>query len=481
MIRLGDISDEAWDVIVIGAGNAALTAALTARQTTDRVLVLERAPLAFRGGNTRHTRDIRCLHDHADAFSTGSYLYDELWEDLSGVGTGPANPELAAITIRRSDELPAWMTAHGVHWQRALAGTLQLGRTNRFFLGGGKALVNAYVATAQRLGITVIYEATAEDLVFHGARCSGVIVRQADEARHIRARSVVCASGGFEANLDWLAEYWGEASANYVVRGPAYNDGLLLRALYEHGALSAGDEKGFHAVAVDARAPRYDGGIVTRLDCIPFGIVLNRYAERFYDEGEDLWPKRYAIWGRKIAEQDQQIAYCFWDQKVANCFLPPVYGAKSADTVAGIAVELGLQPQAVVAAIDRYNEGVVPGRFDPKTLDACHTDGLPVPKSHWAQRIDSPPYYGVAMRPGITFTYKGVAVNSEAQILNRDGDAFANLFAAGEIMSGNVLTSGYLAGFGLTIGGVWGRIAGSQAAMTAIGAEGALDDSVIQV
>ena len=456
-----------WDIVVIGGGNAALVAAMSARDAGARVLVLERAPVDFRGGNTRHTRNIRCVHDQADAYNTGSYSYDELWEDLCEVGTGPSNEELAALTVSQSRLVPAWMSEHGIRWQRPLTGTLQLGRTNRFFLGGGKALINAYHRTAERMGIHVEYGVTAHRMVIDGDHCRAVLAEADGASYQIAAKAVVCASGGFEANLEWLGRYWGEAVRNYVIRGPRYNDGTVLQALYDEGAASAGEEKGFHAIAVDARAPQFDGGIATRLDNIPFGITVNREASRFYDEGEEIWPKRYAIWGRNIAEQPGQIAYALWDRKVSHLFLPPMYPPSTACSIDELAVSLGLDAGAVRATVDEYNAAVKPGTFDPAGLDDCRTVGLAIPKSHWAQRIDTPPYYGIAMRPGITFTYMGVAIDRGARVIRDGGPPFANLFAAGEIMSGNVLSSGYLAGFGMTIGSVWGRIAGREAASVA--------------
>lgn len=457
-----------FDVVVIGGGNAALVAAMSARSYVDRVLVLERAPVDLRGGNTRHTRNVRCVHAGADSYNTGSYTYDEMWDDLGKVGQGPSNEELAARTVAESETVPSWMSLHGVHWQLPLKGTLHLGQTNRFFLGGGKALINAYHVTLAKMGVSVLYDAFVEDLVIVGENCKGVLVNLDGKHYEIGAAAVVCACGGYEANLEWLARYWGDAAENYAIRGPKYNDGVILRALYDHGAASAGQEKGFHAVAVDARSPRFDGGIATRLDTIPFGIVLNKSGQRFYDEGEEIWPKRYAIWGRNIAEQPGQIAFSLWDSKVNNLFLPPMYGPAIAGSIRELAYKLELDEDAVLTTVDRFNAGVArSGTFDPTVLDNCFTTDVIPRKSHWAQPLDTPPYYGIAMRPGITFTYMGVAVNRDGQVLRQDGTCFENVFAAGEIMSGNVLSTGYLAGLGLTIGTVWGRIAGKGAASVA--------------
>jgi tricarballylate dehydrogenase len=443
-----------FDVVVIGGGNAGLVAAIAARHRVPRVLVLERAVFAMRGGNTRHTRNTRC--------ASPEYPETELWDDLSGVG--PPGP-LARQTVSLSASVPSWMTSHGVRWQPPLAGTLNLGRTNQFFLGGGKALVNTYHRTATSLGIEVRYDACVTDLSFDGSRCSAVVL---SDGSRIEARAVVCASGGFEANIDWLRKYWGDAADNFLIRGCQQNDGQVLASLFAHGAASAGQERGFHSVAIDARAPRFDGGIATRLDSIPFSVVVNSLGRRFYDEGEDIWPKRYAIWGRNVAGQPGQIAYSLWDSKVNERFLPPMFRPAVATDVRSLAASLGLPPDAVASTVESFNAAVRPGSFDPGRLDSCSTVGLDPPKSHWAQPLDTPPFYGIALRPGITFTYLGVRVDETARVLRADdGGGFENVFAAGEIMSGNILSSGYLAGFGVTIGHVWGQIAGESAAQEA--------------
>jgi tricarballylate dehydrogenase len=449
------------DVVVVGGGNAGRVAAISAREAGASVLLLERAPFWRRGGNSRHTRDIRYAHGTGEAYTTGeAYPVEELLEDLSRVGGGEANGDLARLVCQESTTVADWMSAHGVRWQDPLTGTLHLGRTNRFFLGGGKALINTYYQYAERLGVDVEYDAAVRDFVLEGGVATGVVVGE----RLINANAVVLTSGGFEANIDWLRRYWGAAADNYVVRGTPYNDGQVLAAMLDKGALTAGDPKGFHAVAVDARAPKFDGGIATRLDSVPFGIVVNKHGQRFYDEGQDFWPKRYAIWGRLIAEQPDQIAYSIVDAPMLDRFLTSLYRPFQADTVEGLASALGLDPQVVGCTVREFNQSIVPGgQYDLNRLDDCATRKLAPPKSHWAQPIERPPFYGYALRPGVTFTYLGLAVDAHARVRTTADGPLANVYAAGEIMSGNVLSSGYLGGFGLTIGTVFGRIAGAQA------------------
>ena len=207
---------------------------------------------------------------------------------------------------------------------------------------------------------------------------------------------------------------------------------------------------------------------MTRLDCIPFGIVVNKFAQRFYDEGEDFWPKRYAIWGGLIAHQPDQIAYCIIDAKCMELFLPSVFPPIEAASIRELALKLELNPSVLEETVIAFNGAVKPGNFDPSSLDDCRTNQLDPPKSHWARGIVAPPFYAYPLRPGITFTYLGVSVGERAQVFLKDGQSTRNIFAAGEIMAGNILGRGYLAGFGMTIGSVFGRIAGKEAARHAL-------------
>jgi tricarballylate dehydrogenase len=453
------------DVLVVGGGNAGLCAAISARRAGARVLVLESAIKDFRGGNSRHTRDIRYMHRAATDYVTGPYGEDEFWEDLRQVTGGETNERLARLVIRESETLGDWMADSGVRWQKPLRGTLHLARTNLFMLGGGKAMVNAYYDTAARLGVEVAYESEVAQLKIHDSEVQAAMVsRNGAGQEEINTKAIVVAAGGFEANIPWLKEYWGDAADNFIIRGTKHNQGRLLKELLQHGAKPVGDPRGCHAVALDARAPKFDGGIVTRLDSVPFGIVVNKEVRRFYDEGEDFWPKRYAIWGKLIAAQPEQIAYSIIDAKALPLFLPSVFPPVQAASIPELASALGLNASALVTVVNNFNRAARPGTFDPGSLDNCRTDGLTPPKSHWARPFDTPPYYGYPLRPGITFTYLGVTVDEQARVIIQDGNPAKNIFAAGEVMAGNILGKGYLAGFGLTIGAVFGRIAGREAA-----------------
>ena len=242
----------------------------------------------------------------------------------------------------------------------------------------------------------------------------------------------------------------------------------MLRVLLDSGAKPVGDPRQCHAVAIDARAPKFDGGIVTRLDCVPFGIVVNTHAKRFSDEGEDFWPKRYAIWGRIVAQQPNQIAYSIIDSQAMGKFMPSVFPPIEASSIEELATKLALDPAALADTVAGFNAATRPGTFDPSILDAYATHDLTPPKSHWAIPLDTPPFYGYPLRPGITFTYLGVTVNEHAQVIMQNNQAASNIYAAGEVMAGNILGQGYMAGFGMTIGTVFGRIAGREAVQHAI-------------
>ena len=452
------------DVLVIGGGNAGLCAAISARQAGARVVLVEHADRALRGGNSRHTRNLRAMHHGPLATLLDSYSEDEYWQDILRVTAGKTEEALARLTIRKSAELVQWLQHQGVHFQPALSGTLNLARTNAFFLGGGKALVNALYLAAERLGVEIHYGAEAQALEFSNGRFQSACIEYDEATLEIEAQALVVASGGFQANTAWLKEVWGEKAENFLVRGTPYAQGRMLKELLRNGIKKVGSADQCHAVAIDARAPKFDGGIVSRLDSVPFGIVVNNQAQRFYDEGEDFWPKRYAIWGRLVAEQPDQIAYSIIDSKSIDRFMPSVFPAIEAQSIEQLAQSINLDKVGLTSTINQFNEAIVVGHFDQNVLDDCHTTGLEPPKSHWALAIDSPPYYAYPLRPGITFTYLGVTVNQDARVIQQSGEPCENVFAAGEIMAGNVLGQGYCAGAGMSIGGVFGRIAGERAA-----------------
>jgi tricarballylate dehydrogenase len=452
------------DVAVVGGGNAALCAALAASDAGASVIVLERDTREMRGGNSKYTRNIRCAHEGWPP-RVDPYPDEELLDDLARVTGKDLDMGMARFAISESRTALKWMEAHGINWQPALHGTLGLARTNQFFLGGGKALLNAYYRLAEQRGISIEYGALVEEVEIRDQRVERLIVRHEGETITLRPKATIIASGGFEANIEWLKRYWGPGADNYIVRGSSANDGRVLASLLSQGVMERGNGRSFHAVAVDARSPKYDGGIVTRVDSIPFSIVVNQAGERFYDEGEDAWPKRYAMWGRLVAQQPDQIAYSIFDSKAFGRFIPAMNPPIVAPTIQELAVGVGLDPASLKRTVDQFNvhTGARDG-YDPTRPDGVKTSGLEPPKSNWALPVDRAPFAAYTLRPGITFTYLGVAVDTQAQVLLASGTPVSGLYAAGEIMAGNILLNGYLAGFGMTIGTVFGRIAGREAA-----------------
>jgi tricarballylate dehydrogenase len=461
------------DVLVIGGGNAALCAALMAREAGASVLLLEAAPKLWRGGNSAHTRNLRCMHDAPQDVLTEAYPEEEFWQDLLKVTGGLTNEVMARLAIRESSTCRDWMRKHGVHFQPSLSGTLHLSRTNAFFMGGGKALMNAYYRSAEKLGVQIRYESPVDRLELK----DGQFVAAHIGAERITAKACVVASGGFESNREWLREAWGQneegewPADNFAIRGTRFNMGVLLKDLIDQGADTIGDPTQSHCVAIDARAPLYDGGICTRVDCVSLGVVVNKQAQRFYDEGEDFWPKRYAIWGRLVAQQPGQLAYSIIDAKAVGRFMPPVFMGVKADSLPELAQKLGLDEAAFMQTMTAFNQscsiqrGV--GTFDHAVLDDCRTDNLIPAKTHWALPLDTAPYFAYALKPGITFTYLGMKVGQSTAV-SFGGIESTNLFAAGELMAGNVLGKGYTAGVGMTIGTVFGRLAGVNAASVAM-------------
>lgn len=446
-----------YDVVVIGGGNAGLCSAISAGERGKRVLILENAESHLMGGNTRYTRDIRYMHD-SDKYTSGAYTFNEIYRDLNEVSNNSLNREMASHILNNSVDIPEWMEAHGIILKREIKGTLNLARTNVFFMGGGLALINTYKEMARKLGVASLCNAEVNDLCIKGNRINGINVTINGEKEKISCKNAIVCSGGFEANMEWLVSIWGDAARKFKIRGNINNTGKPLKSLIEAGAEVTGEPGAGHMVAVDARSPDHDGGIVTRIDAIPYGIVVNKNGVRFYDEGEDIWPKRYAIWGHLVAEQSGQIAYVITDATVQDKFLPPIYQPIMAGSIEELARLIDVDSKALLSTVNEFNkagEANSSGDFGSSGMNNN------IPKSHFYKQLFVPPYYAIPVSPGMTFTYMGVKINKQSRIIMKDGE-LENGYAAGEIVSGNVLKSGYLAGFGLTIGTVTGRIAGRE-------------------
>jgi tricarballylate dehydrogenase len=455
------------DVLVVGGGSAALCAAIAARRVGASVRMVEQAPATLRGGNTRHARNFRLMHDQPAWYVPDAYCEDAFFKDLLRVTHGATDERLARVLIRGSATIAQWLGDNGVRLQDLASGAMPYSRRTAFFLGGGKAMINALYATAAKLGVTIGYDSEVVELAFGDDRnCEAGIAHGGSIERVVAKTAVVC-SGGHQANVDWLRESFGVAADGFMIRGTPYVTGSVLRLLLDAGVRPVGDPSRCHMVAVDARGPKFDGGIVTRITGIPHGIVVDRDGRRFHDEGEDARKTHYARWGARIADCPGQIAYLIMDAKGLNRALPTALPPIRAGSIPALATALGFDPAALETTMRDFNAAT--GGADDLPLTERCTTGLTPPKSRGAVALAVPPFAAYPLRPGVTFTHFGVAVDDHMRVVKKDGRPGSNVFAAGMIMAANVLGDGYLAGLGVALSTVFGRLAGEEAARQAGG------------
>lgn len=453
------------DVLVVGGGSAALCAAIAARRSGASVRLVEQAPATLRGGNTRHARNFRLMHYQPEWYVPDAYGEDAFFKDLVRVTHGATDEPLARLLIRGSATIAQWLDGNGVRLQNPAGGAMPYSKRTAFFLGGGKAMTNALYATAAKLGVAIGYDSEVVALALDDGRdCEADIVRDGGIER-IASKTMVLCSGGHQANLAWLRESFGAAADGFMIRGTPYVTGSVLRLLLDAGVKPVGDPSRCHMVAVDARGPKFDGGIVTRITAIPHGIVVDRDGKRFHDEGEDARKTHYARWGARIADCTGQTAYLIMDAEGLNRALPTALPPIRAGTVAALATVLGLDPAALETTMRDFNAATGPADDLPLT-ERCTTRLTP-PKSHFAVPLAVPPFAAYPLRPGVTFTHFGVAVDDHMRVVKNDDRPASNVFAAGMIMAANVLGDGYLAGLGVTLSTVFGRLAGEEAARQA--------------
>ena len=489
------MAKDAYDVIVVGAGNAALCAALSARERASDVLVLERAPREERGGNSRFTagsmrivyngvEDIEKLVDLSDEEKEitdfGAYTSDQYFDDMGRITRYRCDPDLVEALVTKSFPTARWMKSKGVRFVPIYGRqAFKVGGRFRFWggvtveaAGGGPGLVDSLHAAAARAGVEVLYEARAMSLLQDDDGVHGVRVRDGGRTRDVRARGVVLASGGFEANAEWRTRYLGPGWDLAKVRGSRFNTGDGIRMALDAGASPAGNWSGCHAVAWDRNAPEFGDlavGDQFQKHSYPWGIVLNSHGRRFLDEGAEFRNYTYARYGREILSQPGQFAWQVFDAKVAH-LLRDEYRIRRvtrirADTIEELAARMDDTDAAgIVATIREYNAAVrtdIP--FDPNVKDGRRAEGLTVPKSNWANTIDEPPFEAYAVTCGITFTFGGLRTNPRAQVIDTDGRTIPGLYAAGELVGG-LFYFNYPGATGLTSGAVFGRIAGAAAA-----------------
>jgi len=433
LAKRAPIPFDAPDVLVAGGGLAALCAAIAARRAGASVCLVDAAPRALLGGNARHGRNLRVAHDGPSAFVPDCYPTAAFEADLLRADPG-ADPGLAGCLARESQGLPGWLVAQGVALQPRAGGVLPYSRRTVFLLGGGTAMVNALVRTARALGVQVLHSTVLES-VAPGGRA----VLCGDEGRiAVTARAIVACTGGFQANRTWLREAFGPVADGFVNRGTPYADGHLLRALLALGAAPVGDAAHAHLVAVDARAPADDGGIVTRADGMAWGLVLDRDGQPVRDSAHETGSARYSGWGRLVAGCPGGIAHVILDGAGVARLGRRVYAPHIMTDSDTLASRLGLDPGSLA--------------------DTLRRDGP----------TGGPPWFVVSIRPGVTFTGLGVQVDADGRVLDPVGAPLPGLFAAGMIMAPAVLGGRYLSGAALTVAAVFGRRAGEAAALYAL-------------
>ena len=497
--------NRSYDVVVVGAGNAALCAALAAREEGASVLVLERAPFAERGGNTTFTAGaMRVAYrgvedslklvpdlspDQIEITDFGSYPEEQFLEDMAVVTDYRTDPDLAEILVKRSFDTLCWMREKGVRFM-PIYGRQAFRVNGRFTFwggltieasGGGPGLIDALTRAADKAGIDIEYGARATALLTGDTGAvTGVGVRQQGVDHEIGARAVVLASGGFEANSEWRTRYLGQGWDLAKVRGTRFNMGDGIRMALDIGAMPWGHWSGAHAVGWERNAPPYGDlavGDAFQKHSYPFGVMVNARGERFVDEGADFRNYTYAKYGHVILQQPNQFAWQIFDQKVTH-LLRDEYRIRQvtkvrADSLPELAGKLdGVDAERFLQTIDEYNQAVqthVP--FDPNVKDGRRTEGLAVNKSNWANTIDSPPYEAYAVTCGITFTFGGLRITTGAEVMDTEDATIPGLYACGELVGG-IFYFNYPGGTGLTNGAVFGRIAGRNAALTARGQSG---------
>ena len=484
-------------VVVVGAGNAALCAALSAREHGARVTVLEKAPREERGGNTYFTGGgFRFAYDGIEtirrlipdlsaseiaAVEVGTYPAAQFRADLARVSDGLVDDRLADTLVREAFPTMQWMREQGMRW------VLMTGRqANRVgeklvFYGGltveavgaGKGLSDQLFAAAERAGIDVRYGVKMTDLLRDGPRITGVTVRTEASDERLASDAVVLAAGGFEANAEMRARYLGAGWDLAKVRGTRFNTGDAIRAALAAGAQPFGNWSGAHAVAWDLNAPPTGNRVVGDLyqkHSYPYGLIVNVRGERFVDEGADLRNYTYAKYGRAILQQPQRVAFQLFDRKTEP-LLRDEYRVRSATkveaaTIHALGEQLGIDPDGLERTVAAFNAACRPGRFNPSTLDGVGTEGITPPKSNWALPLDAPPFLGFAVTCGITFTFGGLKIDARsAQVVDAEERPMPGLYAAGELVGG-LFYDNYAGGSGLMAGAVFGRIAGRSAAGT---------------
>jgi len=482
------------DVIVVGAGNAAMSAALSAREAGASVLVLERAPVEARGGNSAFTGGaFRVAYDGADDIARiadvteqeiatsdfGTYPEAQFLGELAEMSGYRGDPVLLDRLVSDSQAALLWLREQGVRFVPSYGRqsfhvdgkAVFWGGLTIEAVGGGQGLMDTLFARAEKNGIAIRYGANVVGLVHDSEGVHGVVARTPEGEQRLTAKAVILASGGFHANAEWRARYLGRGWELAKVRGSRFNTGGGIRAALDAGALSHGNWTGCHSVFFDARAEPFGvpGVLNQQKNYFSLGIVVNTKGERFFDEGSDFRNYTYSLMGARILRQPGGYGWQIFDADTV-AILPDEYRTPraarcQADTIDGLIAKLeGVDADALKQTIADYNAACDPAvAFNPAAKDGKATRGLAIDKSNWARPIATPPFVAYEVTCGITCTYAGVAIDEDARVIGEDGLAMPGLYACGE-MVGGLYYGRYPGGAGLTSGTVFGRIAGAAAA-----------------
>ncbi|MFD2924943.1 FAD-dependent tricarballylate dehydrogenase TcuA [Halobacillus naozhouensis] len=484
-----------YDLIVVGAGNAALCAAISARETGASVLILERGPEHKRGGNSYFTdgairfayndlSDIRRLmpdltDEEADKIVMPEYSTQDYYDDIMRVTGEKSTPALANHLVNHSYQTISWMSENGVEFELNYANQSFEKEGQYHFWGGlpvktkniGMGLMKTLFARASELGIDIWYKSRAVQLNMQNNQISSVVVEQNDGTIEVPATSVIIACGSFEANKQMRSEHIGEEWEAAIVRGTEYNTGDGLTMALNIGAQKYGEWSGCHSIGTDYNAPKVGDftkpGDIFKKHSYPLSIMLNKAGERFVDEGADFRNYTYAKYGREILKQPDHIAYQIYDQQVRP-MLRKEYNLDEAtyyqaDTLEELVEKLDVNQDQFLRTIADYNSAVEDGYYNPTVKDGKSTTGIIPAKTNWALPIEQGPFYAFPVTCGITFSFGGIHVNTEGEVLNEENKPISGLFAAGE-MVGGIFYGNYPGGSGLMSGAVFGKTAGASAA-----------------
>ncbi len=462
----GEIPRMDCDVLVVGSGIAGLSAAISAREHGAEVILIEKAPIEDRGGNTKFA-DAQIRYPHApDEFHSRDYTEDDYRNDFMYISQGRANPELIEVIVKNAADTVEWLTYRGIEWEAGYPHTFGYRRSP---VSGGVGLISTLCRIAEGIGVAFSYETAAQRLIMNAkGDVIGCRAQTPEEYLDIYARGgVILATGGFQANVQMRVAHLGRFADSLILRGSRYDTGEGILMALEIGAKPAGQWGDYHSAVLDARSPKEECG-VTALYNYQIGIIVDQSGKRFLDEGEDYRDNTYVRFSKYIIDHADGLAFSIFDEKMVgrpefHSAWRPVGEPYQADTIEELAEKLGIPPDALAQTVAEYNAAVQPGELDLDHMDGKRTEGISPPKSNWAMTLDTPPFTSVPVTGGVTFTFGGLKTNGNGQVSNTSGRVIPNLYAAGELQ-GEIFYYNYPGATSVIRGAVFGRISGRHAA-----------------